>query len=150
MGPCRIDPFGVGPTKGVCGADADVIVARNLGRAIAAGSSAHSDHGRDILEVFDAVAHGEASGYEIADEAKLRRLAAELGVDVDGRDTLDVAKDVADVLFGDYGSRRGTLSTKRAPRPRRPSGRSSARPAGSTARTSRCCTAPTWASTTTT
>lgn len=119
MGPCRIDPFGVGPTKGVCGADADVIVARNLGRTIAAGSSAHSDHGRDILEVFDAVAHGEASGYEIADEAKLRRLAAELGVDVDGRDTLDVAGDVADVLFADYGSRKEAISfVKRAPRPR--------------------------------
>src|SRR5674476_316282 len=51
MGPCRIDPFGEGPQKGVCGADADVIVARNLGRTIAAGSSSHSDHGRDILEV---------------------------------------------------------------------------------------------------
>ena len=49
MGPCRIDPFGEGPQKGVCGADADTIVARNLGRTIAAGASAHSDHGRDIL-----------------------------------------------------------------------------------------------------
>ena len=52
MGPCRVDPFGDGPQKGVCGADADIIVARNLGRTIAAGASAHSDHGRDILEVF--------------------------------------------------------------------------------------------------
>ena len=30
MGPCRVDPFGEGPQKGVCGADADIIVARNL------------------------------------------------------------------------------------------------------------------------
>ncbi len=30
MGPCRIDPFGEGPQRGVCGADADIIVARNL------------------------------------------------------------------------------------------------------------------------
>ena len=52
MGPCRVDPFGEGPQKGVCGADADIIVARNLGRTIAAGAAAHSDHGRDILEVF--------------------------------------------------------------------------------------------------
>ena len=35
MGPCRVDPFGDGPQKGVCGADADIIVARNLGRSIA-------------------------------------------------------------------------------------------------------------------
>jgi len=37
MGPCRIDPFGKGPQRGVCGASADVIVARNLIRMIAAG-----------------------------------------------------------------------------------------------------------------
>ena len=37
MGPCRIDPFGEGPQLGVCGASADLIVARNLGRTIAAG-----------------------------------------------------------------------------------------------------------------
>ena len=30
MGPCRIDPFGEGAQKGVCGASADTIVARNL------------------------------------------------------------------------------------------------------------------------
>ena len=30
MGPCRVDPFGEGPQTGVCGADADIIVARNL------------------------------------------------------------------------------------------------------------------------
>ena len=32
MGPCRIDPFGDGPEVGVCGADADIIAARNLAR----------------------------------------------------------------------------------------------------------------------
>jgi len=46
MGPCRINPYGEEPTLGVCGADADTIVARNLVRMIAAGASAHSDHGR--------------------------------------------------------------------------------------------------------
>ncbi len=30
MGPCRIDPFGEGAQEGICGATADVIVARNL------------------------------------------------------------------------------------------------------------------------
>ena len=64
MGPCRVDPFGEGPQKGVCGADADVIVARNLGRTIAAGASAHSDHGRDILEVFAELAEGHTQGYD--------------------------------------------------------------------------------------
>ncbi len=110
MGPCRIDPFGEGPQKGVCGADADVIVARNLGRTIAAGSSAHSDHGRDILEVFHAMAHGETSGYQVTDEAKLRRIATELGIVAEGRATNDVAIDLADELLANYGSAKGSLS----------------------------------------
>jgi len=110
MGPCRIDPFGEGPQKGVCGADADVIVARNLGRTIAAGSSSHSDHGRDILEVFTAMARGETSGYRVTDEDKLRRVADELGVATEDRSTDEVAADLADVLLDDYGSRRESLS----------------------------------------
>ena len=152
MGPCRIDPFGEGPQKGVCGADADVIVARNLGRTIAAGSSSHSDHGRDILETFAAMARGETTGYRIADEDKLRRLAAEVGVTTEGRSAQQVAVDLSDVLLDDYGTRRGALSfTAVRPRPAGPSGTPSASPPGaSTGRTSRCSTGPTWASTTTT
>ena len=119
MGPCRIDPFGAGPQKGVCGADADVIVARNLGRTIAAGSSAHSDHGRDILEVFAATAHGETTGYRITDEAKLLRLAGELGVATDGRTTTAVAVELADLLLENYGTRRTSLSfVERSPKVR--------------------------------
>jgi carbon-monoxide dehydrogenase catalytic subunit len=52
MGPCRIDPFGEGPQRGVCGADADIMVARNLGRMIAAGAASHSDHGRDLVQLL--------------------------------------------------------------------------------------------------
>jgi anaerobic carbon-monoxide dehydrogenase catalytic subunit len=119
MGPCRIDPFGAGPQKGVCGADADVIVARNLGRTIAAGSSAHSDHGRDILEVFAATAHGETTGYRITDEAKLTRLATELGIATDGRSTTAVAVELADLLLENYGTRRHALSfVERTPKVR--------------------------------
>jgi carbon-monoxide dehydrogenase catalytic subunit len=120
MGPCRVDPFGEGPQKGVCGADADVIVARNLGRSIAAGSAAHSDHGRDILEVFAETARGETSGYRIADVAKLRRLAAELGVAVDNRLPEEIARDVADELLESYGTRREEVGfVPRAPEARR-------------------------------
>jgi len=52
MGPCRIDLFGEGATLGVCGADANIIAARNLLRMIAAGASAHSDHGRDVAHTL--------------------------------------------------------------------------------------------------
>ncbi len=65
MGPCRIDPFGEGPQKGVCGATADTIVARNLLRMIASGAAAHSDHGRDIAEVLLLASKGETGDYRI-------------------------------------------------------------------------------------
>jgi len=52
MGPCRVDLFGEGATLGVCGADADIIAARNLIRMIAAGASSHSDHGRDVVKTL--------------------------------------------------------------------------------------------------
>jgi anaerobic carbon-monoxide dehydrogenase catalytic subunit len=109
MGPCRIDPFGEGPQRGVCGADADIIVARNLGRTIAAGASAHSDHGRDILEVFAATAENRTTGYQVRDEAKLHALAEELGVTVDGRDKLEIAKDVAEAMMEDFGTRKDAI-----------------------------------------
>ena len=80
MGPCRIDPFGDGPQRGVCGADADIMVARNLGRMVAAGAASHSDHGRDLVETLLAVGEGKAPGFGITDQAKLDRLAAEFGV----------------------------------------------------------------------
>ena len=57
MGPCRISKKA---PLGVCGADADTIVARNFLRAVASGTSAHSDHGRGVAEVFIAAAKGEA------------------------------------------------------------------------------------------
>ena len=80
MGPCRIDPFGDGPQLGVCGADADIMVARNLGRMVAAGAASHSDHGRDLVETLLAVGEGKAPGFQVTDGAKLDRLAAEFGV----------------------------------------------------------------------
>jgi carbon-monoxide dehydrogenase catalytic subunit len=109
MGPCRVDPFGEGPQKGVCGANADIIVARNLGRSIAAGASAHSDHGRDILEVFADLAAGETSGYEIRDEGKLRALADEWGVETAEREPMAIARDLATAMFEDFGSRKNRM-----------------------------------------
>src|SRR5512138_2723620 len=73
MGPCRLTKDG---QTGVCGATIDTIQARNLVRAIAAGSAAHSDHGRDMAFTLKAVANGEAEGYVIRDIAKLRTVAA--------------------------------------------------------------------------
>ncbi|MFW6334711.1 MAG: carbon monoxide dehydrogenase, partial [Desulfosalsimonas sp.] len=106
MGPCRIDPFGEGPQQGVCGADADIIVARNLCRMIAAGAAAHSDHGRDLVEVLEGVAENRAPGYEIRDEEKLKKVAAEYGISTEGRNKAEIATDLASAMREDYGTGR--------------------------------------------
>ena len=46
MGPCRISAKN---PRGVCGADADVVVARNFGRFVTGGAEGHSDHVRDLI-----------------------------------------------------------------------------------------------------
>lgn len=46
MGPCRITPKS---PKGVCGADAHLIVARNILRWTAAGAAAHGARGREVM-----------------------------------------------------------------------------------------------------
>jgi carbon-monoxide dehydrogenase catalytic subunit len=120
MGPCRIDPFGEGPQQGVCGADADIIVARNFGRMIAAGAASHSDHGRDLVEVLRQVGEGRAPGYQIRSEEKLRQLAVEFAVEVDGREVVQVAVDLADALEEEFGTRKRALTmAARAPEKRR-------------------------------
>jgi carbon-monoxide dehydrogenase catalytic subunit len=119
MGPCRVDPFGDGPQKGVCGADADIIVARNLARMIAAGASSHSDHGRDILETLYRVGEGKTDVYKITDIEKLHRLAVEYGIETEGRSDQQIAKDLAWEMMEDYGMRRDKLPMgKRAPQAR--------------------------------
>src|SRR3990170_4992972 len=82
MGPCRITKDG---QVGVCGATVDTIAARNMARSIAAGSAAHSDHGRDLAFTLLAAAEGEAQGYQIRDEVKLRAVARWFNVPTDGK-----------------------------------------------------------------
>ena len=73
QGPCRVPlPKGKEETleeklkrRGICGATAETIAARNFIRMVAGGASAHSDHGRGTAELFLAVAKGQAPGYEI-------------------------------------------------------------------------------------
>ena len=117
MGPCRIDPFGdTGPTKGVCGATADTIVARGLLRMIAAGAAAHSDHGRDIAHTLLLTAEGKAGGYEIKDEAKLHALATEYDIPTEGRTTQEIALDLARAVYAEFGNQEGPIRfTRRAP-----------------------------------
>ena len=116
MGPCRIDPFEGGPEKGVCGAGADLIVARNFLDDLSTGAAAHSDHGREVLETLYETAIGKAQGYAITDVDKLNAVSAELGVETDKRDKNDIAKDVALALLDEYGTIKNRIQfVERAP-----------------------------------
>ncbi len=120
MGPCRINPFGDPPQKGVCGADADTIVARNVLRAIAAGAASHSDHGRGIALTLYHSAKGGVKDYPVKDVAKLKAVAAELGVPADDRPPEQIALDVAKLLLEEFGCTKGQLEfIKRVPAKRR-------------------------------
>jgi len=114
MGPCRITKEG---QVGVCGATIETIAARNLARSIAAGSAAHSDHGRDLAFTLLATADGKAQGYEIRDVEKLHAVARKYGVKTDGRSKEDVARDVATLGLSMFGQQEGELLyVKHAPR----------------------------------
>ncbi len=116
MGPCRLTKDG---QTGVCGATIDTIQARNFIRSVAAGSAAHSDHGRDMAFTLKAVANGEAEGYVLRDVAKLRSVAALNGIKIEGRSPQEIANELADLYIAQFGQQKGRIVvTKRAPEKR--------------------------------
>ena len=116
MGPCNINPFGDEPKLGVCGVDADTIAARHFVRMAAAGTAAHSDHGRGVAETFLAAARGEIEDYGIKDEQKLYQLAMDFGIRIGDRSVKEIAIEVGEKALGEYGRQEGELLfIKRAP-----------------------------------
>ncbi len=116
LGPCRVTDDKDAPQVGVCGATAATVAARNFARMIAAGTAAHSDHAREVVELFIATAKGEAPGYEIRDVRKLRSLATEFGIDVTGRDKSEIALELGEKVLGEFGKQHGELTLlSRAP-----------------------------------
>jgi carbon-monoxide dehydrogenase catalytic subunit len=107
MGPCRIDPFGLGPSRGICGANADTMVARRVLFHIANGCAAHVEHGFHVFETLkEAVKHareGKEFPYRITDEKKLREFAKKLGVpDAETRPVIEVSEEVVKRLEEDF------------------------------------------------
>jgi carbon-monoxide dehydrogenase catalytic subunit len=124
MGPCRV-PLAKGKEetpeeklkrRGICGATAETIAARNFIRMVAGGAAAHSDHGRGVAELFSVVARGEAPGYEIKDEQKLLQLALDWGVEIGDRTNEEIATDIGKIVLEAFGQHEGELITvKKAP-----------------------------------
>ena len=109
MGPCRLDPKGVKNTVGICGADYDTIVARNLIRMIAGGAAAHSDHGRDTAHTLLMAAEDPNCDYKVKDEDKLRDVAAIYDIKTEGREIKEIALDVAKATLGEFGQYQGEI-----------------------------------------
>ncbi|MBD5466453.1 MAG: carbon monoxide dehydrogenase [Lachnospiraceae bacterium] len=97
MGPCKITPKS---PKGVCGADADLIVARNLLRGAAAGAAQHGMHAREVILMLKWAAEGKLD-VPIIGEYKVRTMAEAFGIPVKHRQLKNIAIDLADALLKD-------------------------------------------------
>ena len=92
-GPCRITPDS---PKGVCGANADTMVARNFLRSVAAGSGCYIHVVENVARILKdtALAKGTLKGIKTID-----RLCGMLGVS--GADEYEKAVNIADAVLSD-------------------------------------------------
>lgn len=97
MGPCKITAKS---PKGVCGADADLIVARNLLRGMAAGVAAHGAHAREVILALKYAAEGKLD-LPILGEDKVRKTAIQFGIATEGKTINELASKIADILLED-------------------------------------------------
>ncbi len=119
MGPCRLSTKAPYEKVGVCGATIDTLQARNFARMVAAGTAAHSDHGREISELFLTVAKGENPDYTIRDEKKLIAVAKDFGIETEGRDIKDIAVELGEACLAQFSQQHGHLKfLERAPEKR--------------------------------
>ncbi len=115
MGPCKISEY----APGVCGATVDTVVARNLLRQVAAGTAAHSDHGRHLVHLLHSIGKGDGGPYRIRDEARLRAAARVWGIDESGIATQQMAAKIGNAFFAEFSLQHGALNTlSLAPKPR--------------------------------
>ena len=97
MGPCKITKKS---PRGVCGADADLIVARNMLRAVASGTAAHGARGRESILALKWAGEGKLP-LPIQGESKLRAVCKTFGIDTAGKTLEQLAVEVADILLED-------------------------------------------------
>lgn len=97
MGPCKITEKS---PKGICGADEDLIAARNLLRAGAAGTAQHGMHAREVFINLKRAAEGKLD-IPIVGKEKLKAIASKFGIKTEGRRTKTIAGELADILLED-------------------------------------------------
>ncbi len=97
MGPCKITKKA---PRGVCGADADLIVARNMLRSLASGAAAHGARGRESMLALKRAGEGVID-LPIEGEAKIRAVCQKFGIETEGKTLNQLAVEVADILLED-------------------------------------------------
>lgn len=86
MGPCRITEKA---PRGVCGADADLIVARNMARAAAGGLTQHGAHARELLVALKKAITGEYD-HPIVGTRRLIEVATAFGLETEIRGVVNI------------------------------------------------------------
>ncbi len=97
MGPCKITKKS---PRGVCGADADLIVARNLLRSVAGGTAQHGMHAREVILSLKWAGEGKLDK-KILGAEKMRNLAKSFEIEVEGMTDEEVAVAFANELLED-------------------------------------------------
>jgi hydroxylamine reductase (hybrid-cluster protein) len=88
----------------------------NFVRNIADGTTAHSEQAQMVARQFLAAAKGEKPGATINDEAKLKRIAAELGIKTEGRPVNKIGIELGELILNEFNKQAGELLfLKRAP-----------------------------------
>jgi carbon-monoxide dehydrogenase catalytic subunit len=116
MGPCRLNARDPYSKVGVCGATIDTIQSRNFARHVAAGCAAHTDHGMSMVDLFREVVNGHIKDYTIKSPEKLKAVAESIGIETEGRELMDIAKDLYKELERTYTQVEGEIPfAKRVP-----------------------------------
>jgi hydroxylamine reductase (hybrid-cluster protein) len=85
-------------------------------RHIAAGTEYYSGHARKITQNFITAAKGQNPGPAVKDEAKLRRIATELGIQANDRHKNEITAELGELILNELGKQQGELLfLRRAP-----------------------------------
>lgn len=97
LGPCKITEKS---PRGTCGANADLIVARNMVRAAAGGVAAHGARAREVMLTMKNASEGEVD-LPILGREKVMGVAKMFGLDVETKSVEKLAGEIADILLED-------------------------------------------------
>lgn len=98
-GPCRIGPKS---DRGICGKDMNSVIMGNIVRALAAGLAGHGRHAHEVIMTIIGVTEGRIN-LKLKGEERVWELAEKFNIETEGKEFLQIAREVAFVLLDDLG-----------------------------------------------